>query len=145
MTPLPLLFASDHAGYALKELLKTHAESLGYTPLDKGPHSTDSVDYPDYAAALCQALPQEAPKGVLICGSGLGISIAANRFRHIRAALAHDHLTAKLCRVHNDANVLVLGERLIGTETAKDCLEIFLATDFAGGRHQRRVDKLGTL
>jgi ribose 5-phosphate isomerase B len=140
----PIAIASDHAGFALKEILKAELVQLGFGVLDLGPDSEASVDYPDYANALAGALEQgQAKRGVLICGSGIGISIAANRHRHIRAALIHDGLGARLCREHNDANVLALGARLIGVDVAKDCLKVFLTTDFAGGRHQNRVAKLG--
>ena len=104
-----------------------------------------SVDYPDFADAVAAALGSgRAERGVLICGSGIGISIAANRHRHVRAALCHDGLSARLARQHNDANVLVLGGRLIGVDAARECLAVFLATRFEGGeRHQRRIAKLG--
>lgn len=139
-----IAIASDHAGFALKEILKAELVQLGFGVLDLGPDSEASVDYPDYANALAGAIGKgQAKRGVLICGSGIGISIAANRHRHIRAALIHDGLGARLCREHNDANVLALGARLIGVDVAKDCLKVFLTTDFAGGRHQNRVAKLG--
>jgi ribose 5-phosphate isomerase B len=139
-----IAIASDHGGFALKEALKPELERQGFSVLDLGPNSNASVDYPDFANALAAALGDgRAQRGVLICGSGIGISIAANRHRHIRAALVHDALGARLCRQHNDANVLCLGERLIGVDVAKDCLKVFLTTDFEGGRHQNRVAKLG--
>lgn len=139
-----IAIAGDHAGFALKDVLKAELERLGFAALDLGPHSEASVDYPDFANALAQALADgRAKRGVLICGSGIGISIAANRHKHIRAALVHDGLGARLCRQHNDANVLCLGARLIGVDVAKDCLKVFLTTDFEGGRHQNRVAKLG--
>ncbi len=139
-----IAIASDHGGFALKEVLKTELERLGFVVLDLGPDSNASVDYPDFANALAGALGEgRAERGVLVCGSGIGISIAANRHRHVRAALVHDALGARLCRQHNDANVLCLGERLIGVDVAKDCLKVFLTTDFEGGRHQNRVAKLG--
>jgi ribose 5-phosphate isomerase B len=139
-----IAIASDHGGFALKEVLKSELERLGFTVLDLGPDSNASVDYPDFANALAAALGDgRAKRGILICGSGIGISIAANRHKHIRAALVHDALGARLCRQHNDANVLCLGERLIGVDVAKDCLKVFLTTDFEGGRHQNRVAKLG--
>jgi len=138
-----IAIASDHVGVALKAQLKEHLTSLGHDVLDLGPEDTSSVDYPDYADKLAATLKeQHAARGVLICGSGIGISIAANRHRHIRAALCHDGLSAKLARQHNDANVLVLGARLIGSDTAKDCATTFFSTAFEGGRHQHRVNKL---
>jgi ribose 5-phosphate isomerase B len=138
-----LLIGADHAAFPLKETLKAHLMASGYAIVDVGTHSAESVDYPDIAASLCEKIPVEATQGILLCGSGIGISIAANRFPHIRAALCHDNLSAKLSRLHNDANVLVMGARLIGEETAKDCVEVFLNTAFAGGeRHERRIEKL---
>jgi ribose 5-phosphate isomerase B len=142
--PETIAIASDHAGFALKEVLKAELAQLGFVALDLGPDSEASVDYPDFANALATALGKgQAARGVLVCGSGIGISIAANRHRHIRAALVHDSLGARLCREHNNANVLALGARLTGVDVAKDCLKVFLTTDFAGGRHQNRVAKLG--
>ena len=138
-----IAIASDHAGVELKAQLKDHLTSLGHDVIDLGPEGTASVDYPDYADKLAATLKaNHAEQGVLICGSGIGISIAANRHRHIRAALCHDGLSAKLSRQHNDANVLVLGARLIGNDTAKDCATAFFSTAFEGGRHQNRVNKL---
>ena len=136
--------AADHGGFDLKTDLVAILQTLGATVLDLGTTSREAVDYPDIADALAAALMAErAQRGVLICGTGIGISIAANRYPAIRAALCHDGLTARLARQHNDANVLVLGGRLIGIETAKDCLAMFLNTPFEGGRHARRVAKLG--
>lgn len=136
--------AADHGGFDLKEGLVPVLEAAGVTVLDLGTTSRESVDYPEFADALAAALAAgRAQRGVLICGTGIGISIAANRHPGIRAALCHDGLTARLARQHNDANVLVLGGRVIGIETAKDCLTTFLDTPFEGGRHARRVAKLG--
>lgn len=136
--------ASDHAGYDLKEELKQYLTSKGHDVLDLGTHSKESVDYPDFGTAMGAAIEKaEAPKGILVCGSGIGISIAANRNPSVRAALCQSGLAAKLARQHNDANVLALGARLIGVETALDCVDAFLTTEFEGGRHQRRVDKMG--
>jgi ribose 5-phosphate isomerase B len=136
--------AADHGGFDLKESLVPVLETAGLTVLDLGTTSRESVDYPEFADALAAALAAgRAQRGVLICGTGIGISIAANRHPGIRAALCHDGLTARLARQHNDANVLVLGGRVIGIETAKDCLTTFLHTPFEGGRHARRVAKLG--
>ena len=136
-----IAIASDHGGFEFKELLKSDLENMGYGVVDLGCHDLSSVDYPDYANKMAAALLNEtATRGVLVCGSGIGISIAANRHKHVRAALVHDALTAHLCRQHNNANVLVLGGRTTGIEVAKDCLKIFLDTDFEGGRHQNRID-----
>jgi len=138
-----IAIASDHAGVELKSILKEELAELGFAVLDLGTQDAQSVDYPDMADALAGAIEDhKASRGVAICGSGIGISMAANRHRHVRAALCHDTLSAKLAREHNDANVLALGARLIGTETARDCLRTFLSTPFEGGRHQRRVDKM---
>ena len=138
-----IALASDHAGFALKEIVKSHIVDLGFTPLDLGTHSEESVDYPDYAAKMAEAIKQgKASRGILICGSGIGISIAANRHPHIRAALCHNEETARLSREHNDANVLALGARIVTEETAKAATAAFLNTQFAGGRHAGRVAKL---
>lgn len=138
-----IAIASDHAGYQLKSTLVDELTQLGYEPLDLGTHTTDSVDYPDYGHALAQALEDgKAELGVLICGSGIGISIAANRHVHIRCALVHSALEARLARQHNNANVVAFGERIIGVEPAKDALRAFLSTPFEGGRHEKRVAKL---
>lgn len=136
-----IAIASDHGGFELKELLKKELENDGYEITDLGCHDTSSVDYPDYADKMAATiLNKKAGRGILVCGSGIGISIAANRHSHIRAALVHDGLTARLSREHNDANVMVIGGRTTGVEVAKDCLKIFLNTKFEGGRHQRRID-----
>jgi ribose 5-phosphate isomerase B len=135
--------AADHAGVDLKAQLKKELQALGYEALDLGTHSTDSVDYPDFAHMLAKTMKDgKAGVGVLICGSGIGISIAANRHTHIRAALCHSALEAKLSRQHNNANVLALGARIIGIEVAKDTLRAFLKTEFEGGRHEKRVTKM---
>lgn len=135
--------ASDHAGYALKETLKASLETMGVDVLDLGTDGPASVDYPDFAGAMAGAIATgKADLGLLVCGTGIGISIAANRNPAVRAALCHDTTSAHLSRQHNDANVLVLGARLIGEEVAKDCLSVFLSTAYEGGRHDRRVAKL---
>jgi ribose 5-phosphate isomerase B len=140
----PIAIASDHAGFDLKAQLKQELAAMGFETLDLGPDSTASVDYPDFADRLAAALKDgQAKRGVLICGTGIGISMAANRHRHIRAALVHDVTGARLTRQHDNANVLCLGARLIGADVAKDCLKVFLTTDFEGGRHENRVAKLG--
>ena len=138
--------AADHGGFELKNLLAEKLAEWGYEPLDLGTYSTDSVDYPDMAAKMADAIKAgKAERGVLVCGTGIGISIAANRFPFIRAALIHDAFGARLCREHNNANVIVFGGRTTGIEVAYDCLNIFLNTQFAGGRHARRVEKLSRL
>ncbi|MBL4838524.1 MAG: ribose 5-phosphate isomerase B [Kordiimonadaceae bacterium] len=141
-----IAIASDHAGFELKEELKQYLISKGHEVVDLGTDGLDSVDYPDFGHAMGKAIETgQAAKGVLVCGSGIGISIAANRNPAVRAALCQTGLAAKLARQHNDANVLALGARLIGSETALDCVDAFVTTDFEGGRHQRRVDKLGSI
>jgi ribose 5-phosphate isomerase B len=138
-----IAIASDHAGTELKRVLAAMLASKGLRVVDLGTHDSESVDYPDFARALADALSDgRASRGVLICGTGIGIAMAANRFRHVRAATVHDATSARLAREHNDANVLALGARLIGPEVAKECLDVFLNTAFAGGRHVRRVAKM---
>ena len=138
-----IVIASDHGGLDMKSALSDMLIKNGYDVLDLGVNETESVDYPDYAYKLSRVLIEgRAYRGVLICGSGIGISMAANRFPQIRAALIHDALGAKLCREHNNANVIAFGGRVLGIETAQDCLNIFLNTDFQGGRHERRLTKL---
>lgn len=135
--------ASDHAGAGLKSAVEEMLGEMGYEVLNLGTDGPESVDYPDFAEKLAAALETgDAGRGILVCGTGIGISIAANRHRHIRAARCCDATDARLSREHNDANVLVLGERTIGPETARDCVRAFLTTAFEGGRHQRRVDKM---
>lgn len=138
-----LAIACDHGALEMKALLTEHAQAKGLTILDLGTNGTESVDYPDFADAMAAAIKDgKAVRGVLLCGTGIGISIAANRHPHIRAALVHDAFGARMCREHNDANVLVMGGRTTGPEIAKQCLDLFLDTPFEGGRHQRRVDKM---
>lgn len=141
---LPIVLASDHAGVVLRREIRVHLEAGGHAVLDLGTEGPESVDYPDFADRLAAAiLAGRAARGVLICGTGIGISIAANRHRGIRAALCHDATTSRLSRRHNDANVLALGARVIGAEVAKDCVDAFVGTAFEGGRHAARVAKLG--
>ena len=135
--------ASDHAGFDLKEILKRDLPEAGHEVLDLGTNSTASVDYPDFGKAMGEAIASgKAARGVLVCGSGIGISIAANRNPKVRAVLAHDVTSARLSREHNDANVIAFGQRLIGVETAREALRTFLSTEWAGGRHAGRVEKL---
>lgn len=145
MSSKRIAIASDHAGYALKETLKVLIVELGHQVDDLGTHSDEPVDYPDYGYKLAKAVGTgNAEFGIAICGSGIGISIAANRHPNIRAALCHNGLAARLSRQHNDANILALGARLIGVDVAKDCVIQFLQTPFEGGRHLKRVEKLST-
>jgi ribose 5-phosphate isomerase B len=135
--------AADHAGFELKTVLADEIAALGHEVVDLGTHSSESVDYPDFGHSLARAITDGAADcGVIVCGSGIGISMAANRHPGIRAAVCHDTTSARLARQHNDANVLALGSRLTGVEVAKDCVRIFLATEFEGGRHARRVAKI---
>lgn len=139
-----IALASDHAGLALKSALADQLRRLGFAVLDLGTHSGDSVDYPDFGYRLAAALSEgKASRGVAVCGSGIGISIAANRYPWVRAALCSDVTGARLAREHNDANVIAFGERMIGVEVAKEALRVFLQTPFAGDRHIPRVHKLG--
>lgn len=141
-TPV-VAMASDHAGYELKMYLRAVLSDAGRPIVDLGADGTGSVDYPDFGYAMAHAIREgRAAFGVLICGSGIGISIAANRFPEVRAALVHDALGARMARLHNDANVICFGGRMIGQEVASDCLRLFLDTRFEGGRHARRVEKL---
>jgi len=138
--------ASDHAGFALKDELAAWLRDSGHVVIDLGTNSTESVDYPEYGARLARAVASgEAERGVAVCGSGIGISIAVNRNPECRCARVDDPLSARLAREHNDANVIAFGGRLIGSDMAKACVTEFLDTSFAGGRHQRRVDQLSQL
>jgi ribose 5-phosphate isomerase B len=135
--------ASDHAGFDLKEILKRDLQGAGHDVLDLGTNSSQSVDYPDYGKALADAVAAgQARLGVLVCGTGIGIAMAANRNPGVRAAVVHDVTSARLSRQHNDANVVAFGQRLIGSETAREALKVFLSTEFEGGRHAGRVAKL---
>jgi ribose 5-phosphate isomerase B len=133
---------SDHAGFQLKEFVKEHLAGRGVTPLDLGTDTTQSVDYPDYARKVCEKiLAGDADRGILICGTGLGMSMMANRYKGIRGALCHDHFTAFAARSHNNANVLILGGRILGTDLAREIVDTWLETPFEGGRHERRTRK----
>ena len=142
---MPIALASDHAGYELKALLLQELAAAGHEVLDLGTgDAKTSVDYPDFGRACAEAVVSgRAGLGVVVCGSGIGISIAANRVPGARCALVHDHLSARLARQHNDANMIALGARLLGVETARDAVRAFLSTPFEGGRHTARRDKLG--
>ena len=132
--------AADHGGYELKCVLVPELRALGLAVLDLGTHGPEPVDYPDFANAVAAAIEAgKAQRGLLVCGTGIGVSMAANRHRFLRCALAHDATTARLARQHNDANVLALGGRVIGGETARECVRTFFTTAFEGGRHARRV------
>jgi ribose 5-phosphate isomerase B len=138
-----IAIAADHGGYDLKYVLVAELRALGFEVLDLGTNGPESVDYPNFAEAVVAAIAAgKAQRGLLVCGTGLGMTMAANRHRFIRCALAHDVTTARLARQHNDANVLALGGRILGPEVAKDCLKVFLTTAFEGGRHARRIGLL---
>jgi len=138
-----IAIASDHAGYPLKEILREHLSRQGHEVLDCGTHSAESCDYPDFAKVAASAVNDgKAQRGVLICGSGIGMCIAANRFPNVRAAVLHDTTDAELSRHHNDANVACFGARELPEEEVMRLLDLFLATPFDGGRHERRVEKL---
>ena len=138
-----IALSADHAGYDMKDQLATWLRETGHEVIDLGTNGPESVDYPDYGARLGRAVASgDADRGITICGSGIGIAIAANRNPGCRCALVNEPLSAALARTHNDANAIALGARLIGLDMAKACVTAFLATDFEGGRHQRRVDML---
>lgn len=138
-----IAIASDHAALALKAALVEHLRGRGHEVSDLGPHDESSVDYPDFGYKLAETIASgAAERGVALCGSGIGISIAVNRHPALRAALVSEPLSAKLAREHNDANVIAMGARLTGIDMAKACVDIFISTEFGGDRHQRRVDKL---
>jgi len=141
-----IALAADHAGYLLKDELAAWLREAGHEVTDLGTNGPESVDYPEYGARLANAIANgQAERGIVVCGSGIGISIAVNRNSACRCARVSDPLSAQLAREHNDANVLALGARLIGSDMARACAAVFLDTDFAGGRHQRRVDQLSNL
>lgn len=138
-----IAIASDHAAFELKAMLADWLRDAGHDVQDLGTNSADSVDYPDYGYRLADAIAKgDAERGVALCGSGIGISIAVNRNPACRCARVDEPLSAQLAREHNDANVIAMGARLVGIDMAKACLTAFLTTDFAGDRHARRVDKL---
>lgn len=140
---MKVAIGSDHAGHQLRQFVKEWLEAQGAEVIDMGPHEEGSVDYPSFAQLVTQAiLSDTCQKGVLICGSGMGMSIAANRVPGIRAALCREELSATMSRAHNDSNVLVLGERFTGVSLAEAILKAWWETPFEGGRHQRRVDSI---
>jgi ribose 5-phosphate isomerase B len=143
MSQKPFAVASDHAGIELKRSLVKELEKRGLSVRDFGTLTSDSCDYPDFAHALSSALEAgEVERGMLVCGTGVGMSIAANRHAGVRAVVCSEPLSARMSRKHNDANVLCLGARVVGPDTALDILEAFLDAPFEGGRHQKRVDKI---
>lgn len=144
--PTTVAVGSDHAGFALKQELAAHLAERGIEVVDLGAHSADRVDYPDYGVAVGEAVVSgRAALGIAVCGSGIGIGIAANKVAGVRAATVHDVTSARLARQHNDANVLCLGERLIGPAVARDAVDAWLEATFEGGRHAGRVAKIDAL
>jgi len=141
-----IVIGSDHAGFPVKETIRKYLEAAGYPVEDQGTCSEESVDYPDYGKAVGERVAsKQADLGIAVCGSGIGISIAANKVPSIRAALAHDVTTARLARAHNNANVLALGGRIVTPEAAIEMVQTFLTTAYLGGRHQRRLDKIAAI
>jgi ribose 5-phosphate isomerase B len=143
---MKIIIGSDHGGFELKEDLKAFLSELHVDVTDVGTHSEASVDYPDFGREVARRVSSgEFERGILICGTGIGMSMVANRFRGVRAALVHDLYTARLSRAHNDANLLVLGGRTTGKGLAREILRVWLETPFEGGRHARRVEKIQAL
>ena len=138
-----IAIGSDHGGFNLKNTIKKHLENKGYEVQDFGTYSTDSCDYPVYAKAVAKSVAKgENEKGIIVCGSGIGVSIAANKVKGIRAALCHESHSALLSRLHNNANVLCLGERITGESLALHIVDTWLKSEYEGGRHQKRIDML---
>lgn len=143
---MKIAFGCDHAGFDYKEKILAELKNLGHEVLDFGTDSSTSCDYPDFGAPAARAVAEgKADRGIVVCGSGIGISMTANKIKGIRCALCHDHLMAQLCRQHNDANMLAFGSRTVGIEVALDMIRVFLTAEFEGGRHERRVKKLMAL
>lgn len=137
-----IIIGSDHGGFKLKTEIVKHLQELGYQVSDLGCHSLDSCDYPIIAKSVAEEVLATGNRGILICGTGIGVSIAANRYNGIRASHCTDTFTARMTRMHNDSNVLCLGERITGVGLALDIVDIWLKTDFEGGRHQKRIDMI---
>ena len=144
--PMRIAAGSDHAGFSMKESLASHLRRAGHEVIDCGTHSDERVDYPDFGVAVGEAVVAgDADLGLCVCGSGIGIAMAANKVHGVRAATVHDVTSARLAREHNNANVICLGERLIGPEVATEAVDAWLAAEFQGGRHEGRVAKLDAL
>jgi ribose 5-phosphate isomerase B len=141
-----IAIASDHGGFDLKESIIAQLLKTGWEVIDLGPHSGDSVDYPDFGIKIAEEVSEKkVERGIVICGTGIGMSIVVNRFPGIRGTLCSDLFTAKLCREHNDSNILVMGGRVIGKGLAAEIVNTWLNTPFEGGRHQRRLDKINQI
>ena len=143
---MKIAIGADHGGFELKESIKKHLEEKGgYEITDYGTYTSDSVDYAAIAYKVANAVKEEKILGILCCGTGIGISLAANKVKGIRAACCSDYFSAKLTRAHNDANILCLGGRVVGAGLANELVDIFLTTEFEGGRHQRRIDQISAI
>ena len=143
---MKIAIASDHAAFELKEKIVQHLKDLGHEPMDFGVHDNTSVDYPDYGAKVGKVVSEgEYERGILLCGTGIGMSITANKFPGVRATLVYDNYTARMSRLHNDSNILVIGGRTTGISTAFDILETWLTTQYEGGRHALRLKKISDL
>ncbi|MCX7988894.1 MAG: ribose 5-phosphate isomerase B [Thermodesulfovibrio sp.] len=143
---MKIAIGADHAGYELKGIITKFIEEIGYEVIDMGTGTSCSVDYPDYAEAVAKAVSEGIyERGILICGTGIGMSIVANKFKNVRAALCNDLFTAKMSRLHNDANILCMGARVIGTGLAKEIVKTWLTTNFEGDRHLKRLEKLNLI
>ncbi len=141
-----IAIACDHGGIELKEELKAFLEEKGIDVIDLGTNDSKSVDYPDFGILVAKKVSLgEIKRGILVCGTGIGMSIVANKFAHVRAALVNDLYTARMAKEHNDANVLVIGGRVVGKGLAREMVSVWLSTEFEGGRHQRRLDKIGEI
>lgn len=137
-----IIIGSDHGGFKLKSEIVKHLQELGYEVSDLGCYNTESCDYPIIAKAVAEKVLEENSRGILVCGTGIGVSIAANRFNGIRASHCTDTFTARMTRMHNDSNILCLGERITGVGLALDIVDIWLKTEFEGGRHKKRIDMI---
>jgi ribose 5-phosphate isomerase B len=143
---MKVAIGSDHAGFELKKMISHIVKEMGNEVIDMGTGSSCSVDYPDYAEAVADAVSKgKVERGILICGTGIGMSIVANKFKNVRAALCNDLFTAKMSRLHNDANILCLGGRIIGKDLAKEIVYIWFSTHFEGGRHEKRLEKINLI
>ncbi len=141
-----IAIASDHGGFELKEDIKLFLKEIGYEPVDFGTENSNSVDYPDFGAKVAEAVAKnEIPKGILICGTGIGMSIVVNRFPGVRGALCNDVYSARMSREHNDSNILILGGRVVGKGVARDMVKTWITAKFEGGRHQKRLNKIKEL
>lgn len=146
MENITLVIGCDHAGLSLKQKIVAHLKERGIEVIDVGTHTPESCNYVDFAHAVCEAVTSgKAERGILVCGTGIGMSIAANKHAGIRAAACENTFSARMTRLHNDANVLCLGERVVGYGLACDMVDLFVDTEFSGGRHQARVDALNAL